>query len=93
VKVRTFLSLSIDPETVSYLSELHSLSLYVALLSPGGRALTSTERAVEVLAAMVGQSYVKDELVHGSYRSVDDSRKYFLVLNHIHVVDLRFKIP
>jgi hypothetical protein len=34
----------------------------------GGRALTSTERAVEVLAAMVGQSYVKDELVHGSYR-------------------------
>jgi hypothetical protein len=71
-----------------------TLYLYtLLLLSPGGRALTSTERAVEVLAAMVGQSYVKDELVHGSYRSVDDSRKYFLVLNHIHVVDLRFKIP
>jgi hypothetical protein len=32
------------------------------------RALTSTERAVEVLAAMVGKSFVKEELVHGSYR-------------------------
>jgi hypothetical protein len=71
-----------------------TLYLYtLLLLSPGGRALTSTERAVEVLAAMVGQSYVKDELVHGSYRSVDDSRKYLLVLYHIHAVDLRLKIP
>jgi hypothetical protein len=32
------------------------------------RALTSTERAVEVLAAMVGKTFVKEELVHGSYR-------------------------
>jgi hypothetical protein len=52
------------------------LSVYLSVcvcLTPGGRALTSTERAVEVLAAMVGQSYVKDELVHGSYRSVSQS--------------------
>lgn len=31
-------------------------------------ALTSVERAVEVLAAMVGKTHVKEELVHGSYR-------------------------
>ena len=31
-------------------------------------SLTSTERAVEVLAAMVGKTFVKEELVHGSYR-------------------------
>lgn len=37
------------------------------------RALTSTERAVEVLAAMVGKTFVKEELVHGSYR-------YFLTI-------------
>lgn len=34
----------------------------------GDRALTSTERAIEVLAAMVGKTFVKEELVHGSYR-------------------------
>eukprot|EP01041_Mallomonas_annulata_P007218 gene7218-14717_t len=31
-------------------------------------ALTSTERAIEVLAAMVGKTHIKEELVHGSYR-------------------------
>lgn len=32
-------------------------------------AMTSVERAIEVLAAMVGHTYVKEELVHGSYRT------------------------
>eukprot|EP01038_Epipyxis_sp_PR26KG_P013443 gene13443-18025_t len=30
--------------------------------------MTSIERAVEVLAAMVGKTYIKEEIVHGSYR-------------------------
>ena len=29
---------------------------------------TSTERAVEVLAGMIGKTFVKEELVHGSHR-------------------------
>ena len=32
------------------------------------QSLTAVERAVEVVAAMVGQSHIKEELVHGSYR-------------------------
>lgn len=34
------------------------------------KALSSTERAIEVLAAMVGKTFVKEEMVHGSYRCV-----------------------
>ena len=30
--------------------------------------MTSVERAIEVLAAMVGKTHVKEEIVHGSYR-------------------------
>jgi hypothetical protein len=33
-----------------------------------GNSFTSTERAVEVLAAMVVKTYIKEEIVHGSYR-------------------------
>ena len=29
---------------------------------------SSTERAVEVLAGLVGRTHVKEEIVHGSYR-------------------------
>ena len=29
---------------------------------------SSTERAIEVLAGLVGRSHVKEEIVHGSYR-------------------------
>lgn len=36
--------------------------------SKGTIAMTSVERAVEVLAAMVGKTHVKEELTHGSYR-------------------------
>lgn len=32
--------------------------------------MTSVERSIEVLAAMVGHSFVKEELVHGSFRYV-----------------------
>jgi hypothetical protein len=35
------------------------------------KALSSTERAIEVLAAMVGKTFVKEEMVHGSYRYPD----------------------
>ena len=34
----------------------------------GGLAYVSVERAVEVLAALVGKTFVKEEIVHGSYR-------------------------
>eukprot|EP01034_Spumella_vulgaris_P029108 gene29108-36099_t len=30
--------------------------------------MTSVERAIEVLAALIGKTYVKEEIVHGSYR-------------------------
>lgn len=30
--------------------------------------MTSVERAIEVLAAMVGKTHIKEEIVHGSYR-------------------------
>ena len=30
--------------------------------------MTSVERAIEVLAAMIGKTYVKEEIVHGSFR-------------------------
>ena len=32
--------------------------------------MTSVERAIEVLAAMVGKTHVKEEIVHGSYRYI-----------------------
>jgi hypothetical protein len=34
----------------------------------GGLAYVSVERAIEVLAALVGKTFVKEEIVHGSYR-------------------------
>ena len=36
--------------------------------SSSGVTMTAVERAVEALAALVGKSYVKEEIVHGSYR-------------------------
>jgi hypothetical protein len=33
-----------------------------------GVTMTAVERAIESLAAMSGKSYIKEELVHGSYR-------------------------
>lgn len=30
--------------------------------------MTSVERSIETLAAMVGKTYIKEEIVHGSYR-------------------------
>ena len=34
----------------------------------GGVTMTAVERAIEALAALVGKSYIKEEIVHGSYR-------------------------
>ena len=34
----------------------------------GAVTMTAVERAIESLAAMVGKSYIKEEIVHGSYR-------------------------
>jgi hypothetical protein len=36
----------------------------------GGITMTAVERAIESLAALVGKSYIKEEIVHGSYRCV-----------------------
>ena len=33
-----------------------------------GITMTAVERAIESLAALVGKSYIKEEIVHGSYR-------------------------
>lgn len=41
-----------------------ALSAHAASLS------TSTERAIEVLAGLVGRTHVKEEIVHGSYRCI-----------------------
>jgi hypothetical protein len=37
-------------------------------LTSGGITMTAVERAIESLAALVGKSYIKEEIVHGSYR-------------------------
>jgi hypothetical protein len=39
-------------------------------LTSGGITMTAVERAIESLAALVGKSYIKEEIVHGSYRCV-----------------------
>ena len=36
--------------------------------SAGGITMTAVERAIESLAALVSKSYVKEEIVHGSFR-------------------------
>lgn len=33
-----------------------------------GNSFTSTERAIEILAAIIGKTYIKEEIVHGSFR-------------------------
>ena len=43
--------------------------------------MTSVERSIEVLAAMVGKTHVKEEIVHGSYRSQIFSYLYLSILN------------
>lgn len=40
----------------------------VAGASSAAVTMTSVERAIEVLAAMVGKTFIKEEIVHGSYR-------------------------
>jgi len=45
-----------------------------------GASFTSTERAIEVLAALVGKSQIKEEIVHGSYR-VSSALKALLTLD------------
>jgi hypothetical protein len=39
-----------------------------AMVLGGGITMTAVERAIESLAALVGKSYIKEEIVHGSYR-------------------------
>lgn len=38
--------------------------------------MTSVERAIESLAALAGKSYIKEEIVHGSYRLADAPLEY-----------------
>ena len=45
-----------------YRANAGALTAHAASLS------TSTERAIEVLAGLVGRTHVKEEIVHGSYR-------------------------
>lgn len=45
-----------------------SQALSAAGSGGGGITMTALERAIESLAALVGKSYVKEEIVHGSYR-------------------------
>lgn len=45
-----------------------SSSLSSSSSSSDAVVMTSVERAIEVLAAMVGRTHVKEEIVHGSYR-------------------------
>ena len=46
----------------SFRTNAGAMSAHAASLS------TSTERAIEVLAGLVGRTHVKEEIVHGSYR-------------------------
>ncbi len=45
-----------------------ALSTSVELQVSNAVTMTSVERAIEVLAAMIGKTYIKEEIVHGSYR-------------------------
>lgn len=54
-----------------------ALSAHAASLS------TSTERAIEVLAGLVGRTHVKEEIVHGSYRCIRVILDIVLVLTII----------
>ena len=38
--------------------------------SVSGASIVSTERAIEVLASLVGRTFIKEEVVHGSYRYI-----------------------
>lgn len=49
-----------------------------ALGVSGAVTMTAVERAIESLAAMVGKSYIKEEIVHGSYRYVNYNNCYFM---------------
>jgi hypothetical protein len=46
-------------------------------LTSGGITMTAVERAIESLAALVGKSYIKEEIVHGSYRCV----RFFILVH------------
>jgi hypothetical protein len=58
------LPLSLSPHSLVNKSSIAAMSTHSASLS------TSTERAIEVLAGLVGRTHVKEEIVHGSYRYV-----------------------
>ena len=49
--------------TTSTTSGGHNSDPYVS-----GASIVSTERAIEVLASLVGRTFIKEEVVHGSYR-------------------------
>jgi hypothetical protein len=59
-----------------------ALSAHAASLS------TSTERAIEVLAGLVGRTHVKEEIVHGSYRCIRITLDIVLVVPIIFLVFL-----
>ena len=57
--------------------------------SVSGASIVSTERAIEVLASLVGRTFIKEEVVHGSYRSYISIYVYnaqIYVCVHYHVV-------
>lgn len=64
---------TVTSTTTTSSSSISSKSLSLSPISAvtseiGSRAISSMERAVEVVAAMIGKSYVKEEIVHGSSR-------------------------
>ncbi len=75
---------SLTDVSFSNLDGSHALGSKANLLPDGTtiskqKNVSSIERAIEVLAALVGKSAVKEELVHGSSRCVNNKCEYDLI--------------
>lgn len=58
-------------EDEQLLTHLKNNKAVKSITNTNAVTMTSVERSVEILAAMVGKTYIKEEMVHGSYRYIE----------------------